>query len=160
MREAGGAVLNLAGLYGGARDPIHWAGRVAATKEQLKGKKALHMIHGEDVARAVVASHTHRAKVASQRWLLTDLHVYCWWELILNWAKDAEGAMRGESTQMTGKSDTFLKETEERGKWVVQLMMEEGVRGLPRGPETLGRVCDSREFWNEMDTWPAHGRIQ
>lgn len=51
----GGCVLNLSGLWGAARQPRNWVERVAATKEQLCQKTSLHMIHGEDVARAIVA---------------------------------------------------------------------------------------------------------
>ena len=50
-------MLNLAGLWGGERQAKNWIGRVAATKEQLKGKTSLHMVHGEDVARAIIAVH-------------------------------------------------------------------------------------------------------
>ena len=55
LRELGGAVLNLAGLWGGPRQPRDWVGRVAASKEALGKKASLHMVHGQDVARAVVA---------------------------------------------------------------------------------------------------------
>lgn len=50
----GGCVLNLAGLYGGERNPRNWVSRVAKSKEQLGEKGAVHLIHGWDVARAVV----------------------------------------------------------------------------------------------------------
>ncbi|KAK0317480.1 hypothetical protein LTR82_011518 [Friedmanniomyces endolithicus] len=53
--SSGGCVLNLAGLWGGIRDPKTWVGRVAKTKEDVKSKKSLHMVHGLDVARAIVA---------------------------------------------------------------------------------------------------------
>ena len=39
LLELGGCVLNLAGLYGGERDPKNWVTRVAKTKEEVKGKK-------------------------------------------------------------------------------------------------------------------------
>ena len=44
-------------------------------------------------------------------------------------------------------------------EWVAELMQEEGVRALPRPPERLGRVLDSRAFWREMGTWPVKGRV-
>ena len=50
-------VLNLVGLYGGQRQLRHWLPRVARTKEDAAGKGALHMIHGRDVSRAIIAAH-------------------------------------------------------------------------------------------------------
>ena len=40
LRDLGGCVLNLAGLYGGERDPKNWVMHVATTKEQVKRKLA------------------------------------------------------------------------------------------------------------------------
>lgn len=65
----GGCVLNLSGLHGGERKVIHWIDRVAATKEQLAGKKSLHMIHGKDVAGAILAVHRHFERGRGQRWV-------------------------------------------------------------------------------------------
>ena len=50
LRDLGACMLDLAGLYGGERDPKNWVMRVATTKEQVKGKLALHLAHGADVA--------------------------------------------------------------------------------------------------------------
>ena len=147
----GGCVLNLAGLYGGARDPRHWVPRVAKTKEQVKGKLALHMIHGEDVARAIVATHRHFTP--GQRWLLTDLRVYDWWDLIQDWGGDAKRRARETLGEEQAKGLEYTR-------WVGELMVEEGVRSLPRSADTLGRVLDSRAFWNEMGTWPSQGRVK
>ena len=69
LRCFGGCVLNLSGLWGGARQPKHWIDRVAATKEQLKGKKSLHLIHGQDVARAIIAVHQDFAQATGQRFV-------------------------------------------------------------------------------------------
>ncbi|KAK5635858.1 hypothetical protein RRF57_011570 [Xylaria bambusicola] len=75
MRVAPSAsVLSLAGLYGGARQPRNWVHRVITSKEALRAKGALHVIHGEDVARAVVA--LHRSFTPKKRWLMCDMHVY------------------------------------------------------------------------------------
>lgn len=65
----GGCVLNLSGLWGGARQPKNWIDRVAATKGQLKGKASLHMIHGEDVARGIVAVHQNFEHAKAQRFV-------------------------------------------------------------------------------------------
>ena len=50
-------VLNLAGLYGGQRQLRHWLPRVARSKEDAAAKGAVHMIHGRDVSRAIIAAH-------------------------------------------------------------------------------------------------------
>ena len=146
----GGCVLNLAGLYGGERDPKNWVVRVAKTKEQVKAKKALHLIHGEDVARAILA--IHQLFTPRKRWLLTDLRVYDWWDLIQDW-----GALAQERAHSTlGKEDA---EKLEYTKWVGEALMEEGVKSLPRSAEDLGRVLDSRAFWSKMGVWPSQGRV-
>ncbi|MCJ1227016.1 hypothetical protein MMC12_003671 [Toensbergia leucococca] len=150
LLSLGGCVLNLAGLYGGERDPQNWVIRVAKTKEEVRGKKALHMIHGQDVARAIVAVHGHFT--GGKRWLLTDLRVNDWWDLIQDW---------GTAAQVRAKDALGLEAAGklEYGKWVLEVMEEEGVRALPRGPENLGRVLDSRAFWVEMGLWPSQGRV-
>ena len=73
-------MLNLSGLWGGARQPKHWLDRVAATKKQLKEKKSLHMIHGLDVVRAILAVHRDFPKAVGQRFvnqtqLSTEFHL-------------------------------------------------------------------------------------
>ena len=68
----GGAVLNLAGLWGGKRQPSNWISRVAASKEQLKGKNSLHLVHGQDVARAILA--LHKDFTPGERWVSVHVH--------------------------------------------------------------------------------------
>ncbi|KAH7061187.1 hypothetical protein B0J12DRAFT_542632, partial [Macrophomina phaseolina] len=139
LRECvSGCVLNLSGLYGGARNPSDWVTRVAKTKEQVKAKNALHLVHGDDVANAIIA--VHRKFTPGKRWLVTDLHVYDWWDLMHAWAPVAEEKAR----HTLGVEEA---EKLEYRKWVAELMEEGNVRALPRGPETLGRVLDSRSFW-------------
>lgn len=70
LRKLGGCVLNLSGLWGGERQPRHWIDRVAPTKEKLKEKTSLHMIHGTDVARAIIAVHQKFKFAAGQRFVL------------------------------------------------------------------------------------------
>jgi hypothetical protein len=48
----------------------------------------------------------------------------------------------------------------EYSKWVGELMLENGVRSLPRSAEGLGRVLDSRAFWEEIAVWPGQGRVR
>jgi hypothetical protein len=62
-------VLDLAGLWGGERMVKHWVDRVASTKEMLRSKKSLHMIHGEDVSRAIIAVHNMFKHAEGQRFV-------------------------------------------------------------------------------------------
>lgn len=126
-------VLDLAGLYGGSRDPRNWLARVAKSKDQLRAKGAVHFVHGADVARAVLAAHRGFDRVKGKRWIVADLRTYDWWELALRWGG------------------------EEFATWVGELMEEDGVRALPRPVEKLGRVLDSRAFWNAVGVWPVMG---
>lgn len=140
-----GCVLNLAGLWGGERDPRNWISRVAKTKEDVKGKKSLHLIHGVDVARAVLAVIAKWEYAREQRWMLTDGFVYDWWALFAGWAdRDAKG------------DDP---EPLDQAKWVYELMVEEDVRALPRSMETLGRCYDSREFWWRFGLAPVKAMV-
>ena len=167
-------VLNLAGLYGGERQPRNWLTRVAKTKAEVKGKGALHLVHGRDVARAIVCAHTalnagmtmkeaeskqdqqkgeeherssseSSSGVASRRHIITDLRVYDWWDLFQAW---------GASARAAANADELLYE-----RWVLELMDEEGVRALPRGADGLGRRLDGRGFWGLVGCWPEEGRV-
>ncbi|KAF4631888.1 hypothetical protein G7Y89_g6240 [Cudoniella acicularis] len=113
LLSLGGCVLNLSGLWGGARQPKHWIDRIASTKEQLKSKTSLHMIHGLDVARAIIAVHRNFNHAAKQRWMLTDLMVYDWWALILGFA----GQLDEENSNSVRENSQI--------KWVGELMNEE-----------------------------------
>lgn len=138
------AVLNLAGLYDdsddAARNPRKWVSRVAKSKADVHGKKALHLIHGEDVAGGIVAAHERFGKVRGQRWILTDLWVYDWWGLMMDWGGKLADGMKIRQA-------------------VFECMREDGTKALPRAPETLGRVVTSIEFWDAVGMWPTHGRV-
>lgn len=150
-------ILNLAGLHGGARNPSNWISRVVKSKDDLKEKGALHLVHGEDIALAVVeltksiststsaSTGTTWDRMKNQRWLLTDLHIYDWWEIVVSFKKKKKDGELDE-----GKES---KEAEEV-QWVQELMRCENVRALPRGAEILGRCLDSREFWEILGIWP------
>lgn len=147
--ELGGCVMNLAGLYGGSRQPKNWVSRVAKSKEQLASKGALHLIHGRDVARGVVGilksegGHT-QTKLFGRRWIVADGVSYDWWALVWNWM----GKQEGEDSQ---------EKTEEKAKyrsWVSELMEEQKIKGLPRDMELLGRKLDSRGFWHAIGILP------
>ena len=136
LLELGGCVLNLAGLWGGQRDPKTWVDRVAKTRDDAKGKKSLHLVHGLDVARAIVAVMGNWETAKGQRWMLTDGLVYDWWTLLATWADE-----RNEDESST-------REPSKQAQWVYEFMLEEDVYALPRSMEVLGRCYDSREFWS------------
>ena len=92
------------------------------------------MIHGDDVARAIVAVHLDFSKSIGQRWILSDMRIYDWWDLASGWSAENNGPQAG---------------------WIRELMNEEGVRGLPRPPEKLGRALDAREFWEIYGISPS-----
>ncbi|POS84403.1 hypothetical protein EPUL_003683 [Erysiphe pulchra] len=69
LLRAGGCVLNLAGLWGNQRIPTNWIQRVASTKQGLGKLKSLHLVHGEDVARAIIAVHQKPHLAAGERYV-------------------------------------------------------------------------------------------
>ena len=155
-------VLDLCGLWGGSRNLKNWIPRVAPSKEVLAQKVgrennlscvprnsftdnlppysciqgSIHMIHGLDVSRAILAVHEHFDRANGERWLLTDGRVYDWWDLASAWGEEGK-----------------------QGKWVRELMDEQGVRALPRTPERIGRAMESREFWSTFELEPVKGRL-
>ncbi|GAA5899953.1 uncharacterized protein JCM6883_006046 [Sporobolomyces salmoneus] len=150
-------VLNLSGLWGGERDPSNWIGRIASSKQALEIKGSLHLIHGLDVARAIVAVHLAPSIKAQesekredglkgQRYLLTDLRVIDWWDLASRYPH-----------KVAPRISEGGEETPESFKWVQELMKEHDVRALPRTPQELGRALDSREFWKEFGLMPVKG---
>lgn len=141
----GGCSLNLAGLWGGSRDPRNWVDRVAKTKEDVKGKKSLHLVHGVDVARGVLAVMARWGEAKGRRWMLTDGFVYDWWALFAGWADV--------------KNNEVDPDPLEQAKWVYELMGEEDVKALPRSMEVLGRCYDSREFWRTFGLAPVKARV-
>ena len=78
--------------------------------------------------------------------MLTDMFVYDWWALILGWG---EGGSKGKDENAEGP----------HLEWVRELMVEHGVRALPRSMEQLGRCYDSREFWSTFGIVPVRARI-
>lgn len=151
LLSLGGTVLNLSGLWGGPRQPRHFVKRIATSKEQLKTKTSLHMVHGRDVARAILAVHHTFDKAKGERWLVTDGFVYDWWALIAGWG-DGGGDLIGEEGDREDATGPHLG-------WVRELMVESDVRALPRAMEELGRCYDSREFWNTFGITPVRARI-
>ncbi|KAF2851846.1 hypothetical protein T440DRAFT_467611 [Plenodomus tracheiphilus IPT5] len=141
-----GCVLNLSGLYGGTRVPRTWLPRLGKSKDDVRKRGAVHFVHGEDVARAILA--THRGFTPGKRWIIADLRVYDWYDLIMSFSAMAET----DGLEAAAVAQQFAK-------WVGELMEEEGVRALPREMSTLGRKLDSRGFWSHHGVWPRHKRL-
>ncbi|KAL8995278.1 MAG: hypothetical protein Q9169_004951 [Polycauliona sp. 2 TL-2023] len=141
-------ILNLAGLWGGERHPRNWVPRVAKTKEDVKAKGALHLVHGEDVASAIVGCLEEWEGVEAERWIVCDLRTWDWWDLILGWADGRKDEGLGEGKPL------------EYGKWVLELMEEQEVGALPRGREMLGRCLDGRDFWRRIAAVPKRTLLQ
>jgi hypothetical protein len=142
-----GCALDLAGLYGGERVPRMWLPRLAKSKDDVRKRGAVHFVHGEDVARAIIA--THRNFTPGQRWIIADLRVYDWYDLIMSFSALTESE----------ESQEILETRLQFAKWVGELMVEEKIRALPRDMALLGRKLDSRGFWEHHGIWPRHHRL-
>ncbi|KAI0195411.1 hypothetical protein F4808DRAFT_328779 [Astrocystis sublimbata] len=151
-REGGGAaVLSLAGLYGADRQPRNWVRRVIKSKDDLAAKGSLHVIHGVDVARAILALHQNFTP--RKRWLICDMHVYDWWDLVQDWAMQT----LVNPEKVDGED---FENQKELLAWVGELLVEKEVRALPRDSRLLGRTLDGRGFWCYMGIWPTQGRMR
>ncbi|EXJ76018.1 uncharacterized protein A1O5_00526 [Cladophialophora psammophila CBS 110553] len=165
-----GCVLNLAGLYGAQRQPGNWIERVAKTKEQLGEKGALHLIHGVDVARAVVgvidadrketeengivgSGQSRTGRLFGRRWIVADCMSYDWWSVVWDCNGDSSEESRGSEDDVEGQ--TRLEERTKYRWWVMELMRDKSVKALPRPIEALGRKLDAREFWRLVGMLPA-----
>lgn len=140
--ELGGSVLVLAGLWGGERLPWNWVKRVAPSRDKLEQKTSLHLVHGEDVARGCIAYH--KRFTGGDRWVLTDLLVYDWWQVLKEWSDQLERPVEEDGTKITYAA------------WVSQLMQAKGMKSLPRSEHELGRVLDSSKFWNTVQILPQN----
>ena len=166
-------VLNLSGLYGGARQPRNWLTRIFKAKEDVRKKGCVHMVHGDDVARAILGCHENWTKVSGGRWIITDLRVYDWWDLGMSWGGEAAETLKGgacgssashgsveRAAVADGKEEIVrLEHAVQVAKWVGECMREEGVRALPRDSDLLGRRLDARDFWEVIGAWPSAGRL-
>ena len=133
LLQKGGSVLNLSGLWGGTRQPSNWISRIASSQDALASRTSVHLVHGIDVARAVIA--LAKDFTPGQRWIITDERVYDWWDLIGAWGN------------------------EDQKKWVSNLMDLNSVNALPRSPLELGRCLSSREFWKRFGISPLVCRV-
>ncbi|GAA6030769.1 hypothetical protein JCM8097_008868 [Rhodosporidiobolus ruineniae] len=179
-------VLCLAGLWGGTRDPANWISKVAPTFEALEAKGSVHLVHGEDVARAILAVHFSPARCTSappdekedggegekgrrrrgERYLVTDLRVYDWWDIVAAHPPSSPSSSTVSSrppavpspSPSSSAPETKAEHTPPHALWVSQLLEKHGVRALPRTPDELGRAMDSREFWRDFEVMPVRGR--
>ncbi|SPO27956.1 related to epoxide hydrolase [Ustilago trichophora] len=144
------AVLNLAGLYGGQRQPRNFASRVGASKELLGLKGSVHFVHGQDVARAILLLHQSHSAGWGRRWIVSDTRVYDWWQLF-RFLRPALPHHPEDSP-----------ETAQR--WVKELLKENNIRTLPRPiankqgqglPHYLERALQGHDFWNLFNTKPS-----
>ncbi|BGP27238.1 hypothetical protein Rt10032_c12g4739 [Rhodotorula toruloides] len=149
-------VLNLVGLWGGTRNPLNWFTRIAPTKSTLEQKGSLHLIHGLDVARAIVAvvlaptlPSSSEGKGRGERWVVSDLRVLDWWDLV---------SSHPSSSPPPPSASSDHEPSPNRALWVLDLMSTHNIRGLPRSPEELGRAIDSSEFWRTFGLVPVKGR--
>ena len=88
------------------------------------------MIHGLDVARAVLAVHAHMALAAGQRWLLTDGRVYDWWDLASAWGDSSVLAAPAPGADSDSELALADAPPGPQPVWVRELMAEAGVRAL------------------------------
>lgn len=94
IRSRVGCVLNLAGLWGGKRDPYGWS-RFYTDKDKVRRRlddRSLHLIHGKDVAKAILLvveyhkqnkSSSSTTDISGSRWLVSDQQVYDMLEILL-----------------------------------------------------------------------------
>ncbi|KAI8139179.1 hypothetical protein BJV82DRAFT_646193 [Fennellomyces sp. T-0311] len=138
--KRGGTVLHLSGLWGASRQPRNWVPRFA-TQQAIRGKllaRQLHLIHGKDVARAIVAVHEQFQK--GERWIVTDGGCYDWIRLFLAWASDEQLATARE----LAANDAMCRQALGEGS-LEEVVERGGVR--PR--------LDSRDFWDTFRLEPT-----
>lgn len=131
--QNGGSVLALAGLWGADRVPWNWVKKVANTKEKLRAKQALHLIHGWDVAVACRCMHANF--YPGDRSIITDGKVYDWWVLIGWWAEALSEDQGPDGSRLPYR------------EWLTEIRREAGVSNS-RSKAQLGRVLTSDAFWN------------
>ncbi|RUP49225.1 hypothetical protein BC936DRAFT_143044 [Jimgerdemannia flammicorona] len=139
--KRGGVVLHLSGLWGGERQPRNWIPRFS-TPAQLRSKilaRPLHLIHGADVARAILATHAHHPRLSSQRWIVSDGTCYDWMRLMLMWGSpeqrtEIEKLRREDDDCRVALGEGTLEEVVQRG----------GIR----------RRIDPDEFWETIEIRP------
>ncbi|KAI9029763.1 hypothetical protein CLU79DRAFT_787095 [Phycomyces nitens] len=136
----GGTVLHLAGLWGAARQPRNWVSRFP-TEDAIRAKlltRQLHLIHGKDVARAILAVHEQFKN--GERWIVTDKGCYDWIRLFLAWGSPEQIAM----ARSLAKNDDVCRNALGPGT-LEEIVARGGV--MPR--------LDSNEFWDTFGISPT-----
>lgn len=129
-----------------ARQPKGWMGYFT-TKDALKHKlleRQLHLIHGKDVARGILAVYLgiqKHPKLRGQRWILTDKRCYDWLRLFLAWASDDQI----RTLQYLLDYDQDIQK-----KWGCHQTLDKLVR-----KEGLKPRLDSADFWDSFGVVPT-----
>ncbi|KAG1439768.1 hypothetical protein G6F56_012179 [Rhizopus delemar] len=137
LLERGGTVMHLAGLWGDQRQPRNWVPRFPST-EAIRNKllnRQLHLIHGKDVARGILA--VHQQFQPRERWLLTDQTCYDWIELFLTW---------GNSEQIETARQLAKEYPTELGSGTLEEIVAR---------RQVKARLDSREFWETFGIQPT-----
>lgn len=71
-KPIGTTCLLLCGLWGHGRSVRNYMSRLPDNKDVYRGLASVHLIHGRDVARGVVAAHGGIEKAVGKRWILTN----------------------------------------------------------------------------------------
>ena len=107
------------------------------------------MIHGLNIAHAILTIHAEFSKAQGQQWIITDGCVYM---------PPSDEPLRNKLLNAA----FMLEAVEDRSphtRWVHELMQEFGVRALPQNVEALGCTFDSRDFWSTSDLSPIKARV-
>ncbi|OZJ05980.1 hypothetical protein BZG36_01219 [Bifiguratus adelaidae] len=140
-----GIILHLAGLWGNQRQPRNWIPRfpdeVKIKPKLLPGNRSLHLIHGHDVARAIVGMHQYfPINDPNRRWIVTDNSTYHWIKLFWTW---------GAQTQRDIMEKLVKHDEDVRKAFGGRTLLEE----MELGVERYKRL-DASEFWNWVHLKP------
>ncbi|KAJ2557751.1 hypothetical protein EV175_001153 [Coemansia sp. RSA 1933] len=141
IKEHGGCVLNLAGLWGGARDPHKWS-RFYTEKEKLCKRlsdRSLHLVHGADVARAIYVVISQPA-TSGGRWLISDKRVHDVLEIYIR-----DERIRG-----------FVRELLEEEPEIRRILGSDTIDGIELDASAVTLRIDSSHFWNYFRIEPKY----
>ncbi|KDN44272.1 hypothetical protein K437DRAFT_225037 [Tilletiaria anomala UBC 951] len=153
IRGLRAAVLNLSGLYGIQRQPKNFILKGAPTRDALEQKSSLHLVHGDDVASAILSmfialsDDQARARLWAKRWIVSDSHVYDWWHLA------------GVVPDLPEQYSQWSREL--ATKYNVNLPRSYDAQGASDIQRSLKRVLNGREFWDaaQVGISSLHGRF-
>jgi len=87
--------------------------------------------------------------------LLTDARVYDWWDLASAWGTNTSSTESKEDEISPTILNYKILAGGPQYEWVRELMIEQGIRALPRDIHVLGRALDSRDFWESFGLFPV-----